>query len=128
MDIQAIIIAVISLLSGGGVAAAFVSWLKERKKDDATALLTNVEALQKQVVLLTSVTEYLRKENAQLAIDRDNEQERSRKLRTRLSEVEEELVEVSRTATKAQQQVDVLSEKVRKLAQGEDAHDRRRNS
>ncbi len=116
----AIITGITSILGGG----AFVGWLKDRKKDDATALLTNVEALQKQVVLLTSVTDYLRKENTQLAIDRDNEQERSRKLRERLGEVEEELMQVRQTANQAQTQVAALSEKVRKLVKGEDDHAR----
>lgn len=114
--IVAIITGITSILGGG----AFVGWLKDRKKDQATALLTNVEALQKQVVLLTSVTDYLRKENTQLAIDRDNEQERSRKLRARLGEVEEELMIVRQTANTAQSQVAALSEKVRKLAAGEE--------
>lgn len=112
-----IIVTAISSILGGG---AFVGWLKDRKKDDATALLTNMEALQKQVVLLTSVTDYLRKENTQLAIDRDNEQDRSRKLRQRLSEVEEELAVVQRTANNAQTQVAALSAKVRKITSGED--------
>lgn len=114
--IVAIITGITSILGGG----AFVGWLKDRKKDDATAVLTNVEALQKQVVLLTTVTEYLRRENAQLAIDRDNELERSRKLRTQLAEVEEELANVRTTANRAQAQVAALSEKVRKLMAGEE--------
>lgn len=124
-DFQAIVIAIISVFAAGGGAAGIFSWLKERKKDDATALLTNVEALQKQVVLLTSVTDYLRKENAQLALDRDAEQERSRKLRVRLGEVEEELEEVRRTASRAQEQVNALSTKVRLLASGEEEHAKR---
>lgn len=100
--IVAIITGVTSVLGGG----AIVGWVKDRKKDDATALLTNVEALQKQVVLLTSVTDYLRKENAQLAVDRDIEAERNRQLRNRITEIEEEL--------------EALRRKVRLLAQGED--------
>lgn len=115
--IVAIITGITSVLGGG----AFVGWLKDRKKDDATALLTNVEALQKQVVLLTSVTDYLRKENTQLAIDRDLELDRSRKLRAQLLEVEEELSRVRTTANQAQSQVAALSEKVRKLAAGEES-------
>lgn len=115
--LTAVITGVASLLGGG----AFVGWLKDRKKDEATALLTNVEALQKQVVLLTSVTDYLRKENTQLAIDRDSEQERSRTLRKRLSEVEEELAIVQRTANEAQAQVTALSLKVKKITSGDDS-------
>lgn len=114
--ITVIITAIASVLSGGAV----VGWLKDRKKDNATVLLTNVEALQKQVLLLTTVTDYLRKENTQLAIDRDTEQERSRKLRERLSEVEDELAVVQRTANDAQSQVAALSEKVRRLVLGEE--------
>lgn len=114
--VTTVVTGIASILGGG----AFVNWLKERKKDDATALLTNVEALQKQVLLLTTVTDYLRKENTQLVIDRDNEQDRSRKLRERLGEVEDELSVVQRTANDAQSQVKALSEKVRKLVQGEE--------
>ncbi len=120
MDTQTIFTAIVTLLGGLLGGGALINWLKERKKDDAAALLTNVEALQKQLVLLQQVTDYLRKENTQLAIDRDNEQERSRKLRQRLSEVEAELEEVRRTANQAQQQVMALTDKVRRLVAGDD--------
>ncbi len=110
-----IVTGVTSVLGGG----AFVNWLKDRKKDDATALLTNVEALQKQVILLTNITDYLRKENTQLAIDRDNEQERSRQLTQRLREVEKELSIVQQTANDAQQQVAALSVKIRRITSGD---------
>lgn len=119
MNTQILVTAIVSILASGGVAGAIAAWLKDRKKDDATALLTNVEALQKQVVLLTTVTDYLRRENGQLQLDLVTEQEGKRQLRVQLAQVEEELQQVRRTARQTQQQCDDLSERLRRLVVGE---------
>lgn len=121
---EAWITAIVTVLATGGAAGSIVNWLKDRKKDDASAMLTNVEALQKQVVLLTDITTYLRKENAALRVDCDTEQERNRQLRIHLTEVEEELQHVRRSANQTQEQCNKLSEKLRQLAADEDGRTR----
>lgn len=111
----AIIAAIGGILGGGAV----INWLKDRKKDNATAKLTDVEALQKQVVLLTTIVDFVRKENNQLQADLETETTRSRSYRNRLIEVEEELQAVRRTAAHTQAQCDDLSHKL-KLLLGEE--------
>lgn len=122
MDGNTILTAAVSILAGGGTVGGILTWLKERKKDNASALLTNVEALQKQVILLKDMQDYLRRENSQLVIDRDAAYDRERTMRRKLTEVQEELDAVSRTATQAQNQVAILSERVKVLANGGGLH------
>lgn len=116
---ETVIVALITALGTGGVVAAVVGWLKDRKKDNATAKLTDVEALQKQVVLLTSITDYLRRENAALQVDRDSEFERSRRLARQLSEVQDELDKVRRQAARTQSQCEELSHKIKQMQDGD---------
>lgn len=96
---------VISVLGAGGLGAAVVAWLKDRKKDNATAKLTDVEALQKQVVLLTTVTDFLRKENEQLQEDYKESETARREQRLRLEELESKLARVERECTSMRTQI-----------------------
>lgn len=89
-----IIIAIITAVCSGGLGAAIVAWLKDRKKDNATAKLTDVQALQQQVILLTTISDYLRKENDQLQKDYVESEDARRKMRLRMEELESELQQV----------------------------------
>ena len=111
----AIITSVASILGGGAV----VGYFKDRKKDNATAKLTDVEALQKQLVLLTQITDFLRTENRQLQADKTLSDERASKFQRQLYEVQEELDRVKKTARDTQEQCEELSDKLKEMM-GED--------
>lgn len=109
----------VAVIGSGGLAAALISWLKDRRKDNATARLTDVEALQKQVELLSSVTDFLRRENSKLQQEYELERDKNTVLRNRLADVEEELEKVKRAATNTQQQCEELSAKLRAFIDAE---------
>lgn len=120
-DAVTILVALIGALGAGGIGAALVSYFKDRKKDAAIAKLTDVEALQKQLVLLTQITEYLRKENDQLHKDYEISEEQRRKMRVEMERLQEELQRVKLGAARTQDQCDVLSQRVRELlAEGDE--------
>lgn len=113
-------VSVISTLGGLLGGGSFIAFFKDRKKDNATAKLTDVAALQNQLTLLITTVEFLREENTRLQVDAETTSERARKLRLRLTEVEDQLTETQRTAQRALNQVDELRRRVRELAAGED--------
>lgn len=100
-----VLVAVISSLGTGGIAAAVVAWLKDRKKDNATAKLTDVQALQQQVLLLTQVSEFLRKENDNLQKDYEESEHQRREQRMRLEELESKLARVERECNSMRTQI-----------------------
>ncbi len=110
-----IIIAVISALGAGGLGAAIMAFLKDRKKDNATAKLTDVQALQQQVLLLTQVSDFLRKENDQLQKDYEESEEARRKMRLEMERLQEELQKVKLSAAKTQDQCDRLSAQLQEM-------------
>ncbi len=121
IDATQLVTIIVTFLASGGLATAIVSYMKDRKKDNATAKLTDVEALQKQLVLLTSVTDFVRKENAQLQLDYEALQNRYSAQRARLAELEEELQRVKRSAASTQEQCEELSAKLRSMmGEGDD--------
>lgn len=91
---DAVIIALITAVCSGGLGAAVVAFFKDRKKDNATAKLTDVQALQQQVLLLTQVSDFLRKENDKLQKDYEESEESRRKMRLRMEELESELQQI----------------------------------
>lgn len=93
---DAIWIAIITAVCSGGLGAAVVAFFKDRRKDNATAKLTDVQALQQQVLLLTQVSDYLRKENHNLKSDYEQSEESRRKMRLRMEELESKLATVER--------------------------------
>ncbi len=115
---EAIVIAAITAVCSGGLGAAIVAYFKDRKKDNAAAKLTDVEALQKQVLLLTTIVEFLRRENSQLQNDYVTSEDKNRKMRMHISELEEELQRVKLTVARTQEQCDHLSSRLKKLANG----------
>ncbi len=124
---QTVLTVLISIFGGGVTGSAIVSWLKDRKKDDATAKLTDVEAVQKQVALLTTVTDFLRKENGQLQAELETETKKNRIMRMRVVELEEELQAVQRSARQTQMKCDDLSAKLKKLANDEENNEDKPN-
>lgn len=100
-----VIAVVVSALGSSGIAAGIVSWLKDRRKDAATAKLTDVQALQQQVLLLTQVSDYLRKENGQLQKDYETSEESRRNMRMRMEELESKLVRVERECQAMREQL-----------------------
>ncbi len=111
---ETLILGVLSALGAGGLGAALVALFKDRKKDNATAKLTDVEALQKQLVLLTEITKFLRTENDQLRKDYETSEQSRRKMRVDMEELEAELREVQRKCDRA---IEQLSE----MRKGQDA-------
>lgn len=100
-----VIVAVISALGSGGIVAAIVSWLKDHKKDAATAKLTDVQALQQQVLLLTQVSDFLRKENDQLQKDYEESETARRAMRMKMEELESKLSRVERECASMREQL-----------------------
>lgn len=101
-DIIPLIITGIASVLGGG---ALVNFFKDRKKDNATAKLTDVQALQQQVLLLTQVSDFLRKENDQLQKDYEAESDKNRNMRLRMEELESKLARVERECTSMREQL-----------------------
>lgn len=109
--IQAVIIAVFST----SVFAALIGWWKERKKDTAVAKLTDVQTLQAKLAYVESVAEYLRKHNDSLQADYDELEQRHRTVRNRVTELEEELDRVKRSAAQTQAECESLGKRLQSL-------------
>lgn len=107
---DAVIVALITSVCSGGLGAAIVAWFRDRKKDNATAKLTDVQALQQQVLLLTTISDYLRKENDQLQKDYAESEEARRKMRLRLEELESKLARVERECEDMRVQLSTMKE------------------
>ena len=119
MPITDLVVAVVSSAGVTGVATVVVGYLKDRKKDVATAKLTDVQALQQQVALMEQVTRFLRAENAQLQKDYNQSEEARRVMRAHLLSLEEELIKVKTNAAHTQQQCEALSAQLQAFIRGE---------
>lgn len=107
----AIILAVIS----GGALTTFLNWLKDRKKDTATAKLTDVQTLQAKLAYVEGVAEYLQKHNDRLQEDYEASEERNRKYRQRVAELEIEVDAVRRSAAHTQSECERLERKLQEV-------------
>lgn len=108
---SAIILAVIS----GGALTTLLNWLRDRKKDAATAKLTDVQTLQAKLAYVEGVAEYLQKHNDRLQEDYEASEERNRSLRKRVSELEIEVDSVRRSAAHLQAKCEQLDRKLREV-------------
>jgi chromosome segregation ATPase len=108
-----VVAAVVSSAGLTGIISGVVSYFKDRKKDAATAKLTDVQALQQQVSLMESVTRFLRAENERLQTDYQKSEEARRLLRQRMIDLEDELQKVKRNATQTQEQCESLSRQLK---------------
>jgi len=106
-----------AVLTGGAMTQLLV-WFKERKKDIAATRLTDVQTLQAKLAYVESVAEYLRKHNDELQKDYDELEERHRRVRQRVTELEEELDKVKRSAAQTQVECERLSVKLQDLIEG----------
>jgi uncharacterized protein (DUF3084 family) len=116
-----IAVAVISSAGLTGLIGGLVSFVKDRKKDAATAKLTDVQALQQQVSLMDSVTKFLRAENERLQADYNASEAARRAMRAEIMALQDELAKVQYKAAQTQQQCDHLSSQLQALiAKGKD--------
>jgi ABC-type phosphate transport system auxiliary subunit len=116
-----IAVAVISSAGLTGLVSGLVSFVKDRKKDAATAKLTDVQALQQQVSLMDSVTKFLRAENERLQADYNASEAARRAMRAEIMALQDELAKVQYKAAQTQQQCDRLSSQLQALiAKGND--------
>jgi ABC-type phosphate transport system auxiliary subunit len=110
-----IAVAVISSAGLTGLIGGLVSYVKDRKKDVATAKLTDVQALQQQVALMEQVTKFLRTENERLQLDYVKSEEARRAMRAEIMLLQDELAKVQYKAAQTQQQCDRLSDQLQAL-------------
>lgn len=110
-----IAVAVISSAGLTGLVGGLVGYFKDRKKDAATAKLTDVQALQQQVSLMEQVTRFLRAENERLQADYNTSESARRAMRQQMVELEDELRKVQHKQAQTQQQCDALSRKLQAL-------------
>lgn len=102
-----------------GVLSGIVTYIKDRKKDAATAKLTDVQALQQQVSLMESVTRFLRAENERLQADYQKSEDARRALRQQMIDLEDELQKVKRNAAQTQEQCESLSRQLKAFIAGD---------
>ena len=114
-----LIVAVISSAGATGIVGGVVAYLKDRKKDLATAKLTDVQALQLQVALTEQVTKFLRSENEQLQKDYQQSEDARRALRGHMIELEDELHKVKQNAAQTQAQCESMSKQLKALMNGD---------
>ncbi len=109
---------ILALITGGAVTT-LINWLKDRKKDTATAKLTDVQTLQAKLAYVEGVAEYLQKHNDRIQQDYDASEERNRIYRQRVIELEIEVDSVRRSAAHTQAECEKLEKKIKELM-GED--------
>jgi chromosome segregation ATPase len=110
-----VLTAVILSVTSTGVVSAFIGWLKDRRKDTATAKLTDVQTLQGQLAYMETVADNLHKRNEALQKDYDELDERYRAVRSRVTELEEELDRVKRSAAQTQAECESLGKRLKEL-------------
>lgn len=114
-----LVVAVISAAGATGLVSGVVSYVKDRRKDLATAKLTDVQALQLQVALMDQVTNFLRDENTRLQKDYNQSEDARRSMREHLTKLEDELQKVKRNAAQTQYQCELLSQQLKDFIAGD---------
>lgn len=110
-----IVTAVISSAGLTGLVGGVISFFKDRKKDSATAKLTDVQALQQQVSLMVSMTKFLRAENERLQADYNASETARRSMREQMVALEDKLQRVQERAAQTQAQCEALSRQLKAL-------------
>jgi hypothetical protein len=95
----------IAAFGAGGIVNSIVNLLKDRKKDKATAKLSDIEAL-------TRILEYQRKENDDLRKDYERSEDEKRKMRDKMFHLEQEIQKLKLSC-------DRLSERLRQYIESE---------
>lgn len=106
-----IITAAVSILGGG----AIVNYFKDRKKDTATANLTDMQTLQSKLTYLEQVAVFQKNHIADLHREIEAERESKNKMRARVSELEEEVDKLKRSAADTQAKCVELSERLKEF-------------
>lgn len=99
---------IILAVVGAGVLNSIVQFFKDRRKDATAADLADVQTLQAKLAYLESIAENLRKHNIALQADYDSAEERNRRARHRIAELEEELDKIKRNCNSLESQLDTL--------------------
>lgn len=99
----------------GGVITAVVGYFKDRRLGTATAKLTDVQALQAKLAYVEGIADNLKKHNDALQSDYDELDARHRSVRNRVTELEEELDRVRRSAAQTQAECEHLSRRLSEL-------------
>lgn len=115
-----LLIAIISSAGATGLVSGVVSYIKDRRKDLATAKLTDVQALQQQVGLMEQVTRFLRQENERLQKDYLTSEESRRQMRSQLVAMEDELLKVKVNAAVTQEKCEDLSRQLNAFIHGDE--------
>lgn len=110
-----VVMAIITSAGATGLVSGLVSYFKDRKKDAATAKLTDVQALQQQVALMEQVTRFLREENERLQADYNESENARRTMRVQLNAVEDELQKVKHNSLATQEHCEQLSKQLKAL-------------
>ncbi len=126
MDSNNIWVAIVASVSGSGILAALLDWFRNRRKDAATAKLTDVQVLQTQLTYVEGVAEYLRKHNDTLQKDYEALDAKYRAQRERVSELEADIDKLRRSAAQTQIECDQLSRRLDEVL-GRDDDDIRRS-
>lgn len=120
---------IITLFTGlgfGGIAVAFINYMKDRHKvrDDhelaertraANVALTDISAVQAKVATLEKIVDAVSAQNERLTKDNLEIEARERSLRQRVRELEDEMFALQRKLRETQMQYDILSEKLVRL-------------
>lgn len=99
---------IVSVVGTGAGVTAIVGWWKDRKKDTANAKLTDVQALQAEIVALTDVTKYLREENANLRKDYVTSEKARRSMYLEVQQLQKELGQVQSHCERLNSQLKAL--------------------
>ena len=110
-----LITAIITSAGVTGVLGGAITYWKDRKKDAATAKLTDVQALQQSISLMEQVVKFLRAENERLQADYNQSEAARRVMRTQMMALEDELQKVKYNAAQTQRQCDALSKQLKTL-------------
>lgn len=106
---------VIASLTSAGVLTALIDWFRNRHKVASEVKLTDVQTLQAQLAYIEGVAEYLRKHNDDLQNDYTQLEDKYRKQRERISELEEEIRKVRQSAHQTQIECEQLGKRLEQL-------------
>ncbi len=114
---ETLLVSIITALATGGAVTALVSWLKDRKKDTATAALTDMQTLQAKLAYVEQVANFQKTHIEDLHKELAQERESKQKMRGRVTELEEEVDKLKRQAADTKDQCDRMSLQLRAFMQ-----------
>lgn len=123
------LVPLITALGLGGMGVALIQYMQDRRKrqndvelarrtQDAQVAIADISAVQARIASLERIIDRLEKHSAQQQVDLDAADERERKQRMRIRELEDEIDKIRNTARETQHKCDELSRIVRELSKG----------